>query len=279
MIGRCLETARVTLTGDRDINQDRCAVLSHGSAALLVLADGLGGHPRGEVAAQLVVDVCESRFRESEKPIPDPEAFMRQCIESAHHAILNFGDRQTPPICPRTTIVIAIVQCGTLYWAHVGDSRLYLIRDAHILAQTQDHSRVHYVRTAGHVAAKPRTSITRCLGGLDSPPQVTLGAPTILKQDDIVMLCSDGLWGQIDQDDMIDDLADNYTSDLQERLAAIAQRASKESQPASDNVSAIGFRWLVGQCSNEYETELSADSGDQDLQNAIRHLRGIIGDD
>ncbi len=66
---RQFEAAKASLTGDRKCNQDRCLVLCGGETVLLGLADGLGGHPRGEVAAQLLIDVCESLFRRARKPL------------------------------------------------------------------------------------------------------------------------------------------------------------------------------------------------------------------
>ena len=77
---KAFEAAKASLTGDRSCNQDRCLVLSSGETLLLGLADGLGGHPRGEVAAQLLIDVCEAMFRQAQKPLRDPELFMLQCI-------------------------------------------------------------------------------------------------------------------------------------------------------------------------------------------------------
>ena len=152
--------SKVSLIGSRSCNQDRCMILGNATSTLMVMADGLGGHPRGEVAAQIVVDVCETLFRHAPKPIPDPEHFMLHCIGKAHQSILRFGRRQTPPIAPRTTAVLAIVQDGVAYWVHVGDSRLYLIRDHQILAQTSDHATVRFVRQRGpSLRAASRSSL------------------------------------------------------------------------------------------------------------------------
>ena len=80
----------------------------------------------------MLADATEARFRQCRKPLVDPERFMLQCIGQAHDAILRFGSRQVPPIAPRTTAVIAIIQHGIAYWAHVGDSRFYLVRNGFI---------------------------------------------------------------------------------------------------------------------------------------------------
>ena len=229
---------RISLTGDRDNNQDRSIVLESGNVTLLAIADGLGGHPRGEVAAQLFIDICEMMLRRAEQPLRDPERFMIECIRRAHYAILQYGDRQTPPISPRSTAVIAILQYGKLWWAHVGDSRLYLLRDHGILVQTRDHSLVQPFKRPGRDTVKARSSITRCLGGFDEPPEISFGIPMRLQADDTVLLCTDGMWNQIPQDELVSIMTG-------ERLDAALRKAAQTaaSRPRSDNVTAIALRW------------------------------------
>ncbi len=231
------EAKRISLTGDRQNNQDRSIVLESSSTTLLAVADGLGGHPRGEVAAQLFIDTCEHMLRRAEHPIRDPRRFMHQCIQRAHHAIIRFGDRQTPPICPRSTVVMAIIQHGRAWWAHVGDSRLYLIREGSILVQTHDHSLVHAIDQPP-ARGKTRSAVTRCLGGLDRPPGVSFGVPLSLQEGDTLLLCTDGLWNQIRQDELIRLLSEHDLGAGLQRAAHVAA-----SRPRSDNITAIALRW------------------------------------
>ena len=238
---KTFEAAKGSLLGDRARNQDRCLFLSNPETALLCLADGLGGHPRGEVAAQLLLDVAEVLFRQTSKPLVDPERFMLRCIGKAHHAILRFGSRQTPPIAPRSTAVIAIVQDGIAYWCHVGDSRLYLIRNRQVQVQTRDHAEVRYVRQSETETSRPRASLTRCLGGLPQPPTTTCGVPTQLRHGDALLLCSDGLWGQVPKQALIDAF-DPGESGMQDRLQTLLKLAT--TVPNSDNASAVAMRWL-----------------------------------
>ncbi|RMG36177.1 MAG: serine/threonine-protein phosphatase [Gammaproteobacteria bacterium] len=233
---QCHEAKRISLTGDRHNNQDRSIVLEAGSTTLLAVADGLGGHPKGEVAAQLFIDTCESLLRRVVHPIRDPRHFMYECMHKAHHAIINYGNRQTPPICPRSTAVMAIVQHGKAWWAHVGDSRLYLIRERNILIQTHDHSVAQPI--GGQPSARPRSALTRCLGGLDQPPEVSFGTPMALHDGDTLLLCSDGLWNQVPQERLVELMS---IDDLGAGLQRAGSMAS--SQPRSDNVTAIALRW------------------------------------
>ncbi|MCB1923080.1 MAG: serine/threonine-protein phosphatase [Gammaproteobacteria bacterium] len=273
-VGRLFEAARGTLTGKRPLNQDRCLFLGSPETLLLGLADGLGGHPRGEIAAQLFVDASENLFRQLPKPLFDPENFMLQCIGKAHSAIMRFGRRQKPVIAPRTTAVLAVIQEGVAYWAHVGDSRLYLIRDGEVYSRTHDHTQVRYVRQSETEASRPRASLTRCLGGLPQPPTTTCGQPTALRPGDTLLLCSDGLWGQVTRQALVDTLS-NDRIPLQHSLTTLIDQASRVDN--SDNVSAVALRWLAESTTQNVTTEFSEKQIDPQLERAIAHLNEVIG--
>lgn len=268
--GRPFEAAKASLTGDRDCNQDRCLVLCGGDTVLLGLADGLGGHPRGEVAAQLTMDVCESLFRRARKPLVDPERFMLQCIGKAHQAIIRFGRRQVPPVAPRTTAVLAVVQAGMVHWTHVGDSRMYLLRTGKVHRQTRDHAQVRFVRQSASETSRPRSSLTRCLGGVEQPPTTTCGAPTRLQRHDTVLLCSDGLWGQVSAGALTAAFVDTRST-IDDRLQALVETAA--ARPNSDNVTAIALRWLNDAAESP---DQATSTQDPELDQAIQHLKGVL---
>lgn len=239
------ELARVSLIGDRDINQDRCLTLSKGGDTLLVLADGLGGHPRGEVAAQLLMDTAEHLFRATDHPVREPLALLSGCLERAHHAIVRYGMAQDPPIAPRTTGVVCLVQDGRAWWCHVGDSRLYLFRDGRLQGRTHDHARK---RQREH-DTRGKITITRCLGGLNLPPDLAESGPIGLYPGDILLLSSDGFWSQFDPADLGRHLYQG--GELGENLPALAERARRSAEPRSDNVSAVGLRWWPDEATAE----------------------------
>lgn len=238
---RPFSAAKATAIGARDSNQDRGFFFHDGSTLLLGVADGLGGHPRGEVAAQLLADVCESQFRHGTRPLPDPEDFMIDCIGRAHRAIRRFGERQVPPIAPRTTAVLAVIQDGIAYWAHVGDSRLYLIRNGGMQLHTRDHAQTQYIRHSADEPPRARTSLTRCLGGLLQPPMTTCSRPLPLQEGDSLLLCSDGLWGQVSQQ-MLAAIFDGDATSLEARLPGLIEKAAAAA--GSDNVTAVALTWL-----------------------------------
>ena len=267
---RPFEATKASLIGDRECNQDRSLVLSSGETVLLGLADGLGGHPRGEVAAQLLIDVCETLFRRAPKPLAEPEHFMLQCIGKAHQTILRFGRRQTPPIAPRTTAVLAVIQAGTAYWVHVGDSRLYLLRTGKIHRQTRDHAQVRFVRQSAGESSRPRSSLTRCLGGLEQPPTTTCGSPVRLQRHDTILLCSDGLWGQVSAGALTAAFNGNQST-IESALESLVNTAAERSN--SDNVTAVALRWLVATATS---TATAAASQDPQLDQAIQHLKNML---
>ena len=269
------ETARISLQGDRNNNQDRCAVYSANNTYFLVLADGLGGHPKGEVAAQILLNICQQMFARTLKPIQAPEQFMHACIQQAHQAILDYGNRQRPMISPRSTAVLAIVQNGLCYWSHVGDSRFYLIRGNEVIAQTRDHSLAELMSSMpdeeiANKAQFNKNSITRCLGGEVTPPTPTLGSATHLDPGDYLLLCSDGLWAQLEEPELTGAFTGKKT--LRSELADLAEQAVHSAAPRSDNVSALALHWAA----DSLESDVIDPAKDEDLDAAIEHLTELI---
>ncbi|MCG8068141.1 MAG: protein phosphatase 2C domain-containing protein [Candidatus Thiodiazotropha taylori] len=242
------ETAQCSLIGNRSMNQDRCLVMEAPDAILLALADGMGGHPKGEMAAQILMDNARKAFLTSRKPISNPRFFLSGLMEMSHQQITAFGDRQEPPIEPRTTGVLCLVQEDCAYWAHIGDSRLYIMRDGVIHLRTDDHSYVEHLRQQGLISAaqvhthKFRNYVTRCLGGNSNRPVAELSGPHDLKKGDVVLLCSDGFWGPLPERPMVDSLYKN-NAPLLNNISDLAKQAETKSNPESDNVTVVALRW------------------------------------
>lgn len=238
-------TATVSRIGDRKINQDRVKLLIKGDTLFLVLGDGLGGRPGGEFASQTLINIASRLFDHSEVPIAEPMAFMQEVLETAHKAILDDGARQVPPINPGTTAVLCIAQQGHAWWVHVGDSRLYLFRNGRLLDRTQDHSVVENMLAGGQLdhdmsdSHPLRNVVTRCVGMSQNPPIITLSKKTGLMAGDILLLCTDGFWGPLNEERMGTRLFENR---LKDALEDMAMQAEKINAPQSDNVSAIAVQ-------------------------------------
>ena len=243
------ELAHTSLLGNRKSNQDRWLVLEAPDAVLLALADGMGGHPRGERAAEILMDTCRKTFLTSRKPIDNPRVFLSGLLDMAHHQILEFGRQQTPPIEPRTTGVLCLLQEGKAYWAHLGDSRLYIMRDGVIAFRTDDHSYVEQLRQQGLISSSQvhthrfRNYVTRCLGGQNNHPVAELSDPFPLQDGDVILLCTDGFWAPLAERTLVDSLWD-MSHVLAETLDGLAEQATNTSSPESDNVTAVALRWL-----------------------------------
>jgi serine/threonine protein phosphatase PrpC len=251
------ETAQCSLLGNRNTNQDRCLVLEAPDAILLCLADGMGGHPKGEMAAQILMDNARRAFLTSRKPISNPHFFLSGLLDMSHKQILEFGREQEPPIEPRTTGVLCLIQDDSAHWAHIGDSRLYIMRDGVIHLRTDDHSYVEHLRQQGIISAaqvhthKFRNYVTRCLGGSNNRPVAELSGPHPLKEGDVVLLCSDGFWGPLAERPMVDNLFSKKKSSLLNGIRDLASQAEQTSQPESDNVTVVALRW------NQSDTNLA----------------------
>lgn len=261
------DVAIVSLTGGRSNNQDRAIILRDDKTVVLALGDGLGGHPRGEFAAQLFIDTCERMFNEYPKPLTDPLDFMLNAVEQSHDAILNFGSRQTPPISPRTTAVVAIIQLGVLYWLHVGDSRLYLVRDNKLHALTKDHAIVKEVETKRGKVIR-RSGVTRCLGSVNGPCGGSNGNPIKLKPNDALLLSSDGLWDQVTDNDVIGALSSSNPFPAEVKM--LAKLAESNRGPKSDNVTGVGLKL------HKKQTIKSSAHNDPLLDVAVEQLKGMV---
>jgi serine/threonine protein phosphatase PrpC len=275
------ESAHSSLIGDRKINQDRCILVSDGDTVLLGLADGMGGHPRGEAAAQVLVDTCRNYFDRTPHPILNPNGFLTRLLHKAHENIIAFGYDQEPAIDPRTTAVACLVQKNVAHWAHAGDSRLYLLRERRVLSKTIDHSYVERLKQQGVITAKEqkahpqRNYVTRCLGGSLNSPDVTLGKQ-ILESGDILLLCSDGLWGSINETDILNALFGHLP--LAEAIQSLAEQAAHKAFPDSDNITLIALKMQEDDQdrTTPQQSETKATQEESNLARAIAELQNAI---
>jgi serine/threonine protein phosphatase PrpC len=232
--------------GKRTYNQDRMGHWYTRDSLLLVLADGMGGHLMGDVAAQIAVDTLAAAFQKEAMPcIADPAEFLFQSVGHVHAAIDNHAIKLKLPDFPRTTLVACIVQDGYAWWTHVGDSRLYLIRRGSILARTRDHSRVQQLIDQGRIREESvgshpeRNLLTHCLGG-GHTPHVEPASSERLFRDDIVLLCSDGFWGPLTQRQLLGTLAEKGLLNAGPELMTLAETRGG---PGCDNISVVAISW------------------------------------
>jgi len=269
--------ARTSRLGNRAINQDRVAALERDNTVLLVLGDGLGGKAGGEVAAQVMVDTIANAFKNASLPIRHPADFLTKALHDAHHAVIAAGKKVDPPINPGTTAVLCLVQKGSAWWAHVGDSRLYLFRGGVPIYRTRDHSFVEKLVEQGQITNDDRNThplrnyMTRCIGLSDNVAEVTVSNEVTLQNGDVIMLCSDGLWEPIDEMQLGMKIMDGRLSDA---LSKLAEQAEEIKYPSSDNISAVAIQimslQLIGRAINAGIDKQVANASHLDpVENAI----------
>ncbi len=232
--------------GARKVNQDRMGYSFTRDALLLVLADGMGGHLQGESAAQITLQTMSSLFQQHATPyVKKPERFLEDAFLAAHHEIHRYRASNGLPDTPRTTVIACLIQHNTAVWAHCGDSRLYWMRGGQILARTRDHSYVESLIGKGLVAPSERSThpdrnkLFNCLGA-SAVPMVEMSRRASLLPGDVMLLCSDGLWTMLDDDDLACRLQKHtIVRAVPEMLQAALAIGGKQ----SDNVTALAIMW------------------------------------
>ena len=232
--------------GKRANNEDRLAHCYSRDALLAVVADGMGGHYYGEIAAQIAVQVLVEAFqREATPTIADPFLFLQKSMVNAHHSIIDFANAHNLKDSPRTTCVACIVQDNIAYWAHAGDSRLYLLRDGKVVIHTRDHSRVQLLKDQGLIndaqaAVHPdRNKVYSCLGS-PKPPEIEFSRKTPLEAGNVLVLCTDGVWGVIPGESLAVALKNG---NLMQAVPALLNQAEIRGGANADNLSIVAVRW------------------------------------
>ena len=235
---------QISRKGTREKNEDRIGYCYTRKAGIFLLMDGMGGHPQGEVAAQLALQAISAMFQEQAKPeLPDVTTFLTSALLAAHRQILRYAIENNIPDTPRTTVVVAVVQAGSATWIHCGDSRLYLVRQGELLVRTRDHSVLEQRQSApANLQSQPHVNrhvLFTCLG---SPitPVFDLTGPVALQQGDKLMLCSDGLWENLSDADIVYHLGHKP---VDKAVPDLVEKALRAAGGSSDNVTCIALEW------------------------------------
>ncbi|MDO8775219.1 MAG: protein phosphatase 2C domain-containing protein [Burkholderiaceae bacterium] len=232
---------QVSRKGGREKNEDRMGYCYTRESVLFVLADGMGGHPEGEVAAQLALQTISSLFQKEARPeVKDVPGFLTSSLMSAHHQILRYASDKGLLDTPRTTLVVAVVQDGCATWIHCGDSRLYVVRDSALLTRTRDHSYMEHQPPGGINLEKiNRNILFTCLGS-PTRPVFDVTGPVTLQHGDKILLCSDGLWGTVDEAEIVQQLT---ALPVSEAVPDLVEKALRKGGARSDNVTVLAMEW------------------------------------
>jgi len=166
-------------------------------------------------------------------------------MQFSHDTILKYASDHQLPSNPGTTCVAALVQDGQAHWAHAGDSRLYLLRNRELLSMTHDHSLVQQWADWGILAPDEirthpdRNKITNCLGGVPTMFFSESSPSLPIQQGDLLLLCSDGLWGPLEDAYMAAGLE---SANLPGAVDALITEAILRDGPSADNTTALVAR-------------------------------------
>lgn len=244
-----IEYAKVSAVGDRTDNQDRAAVVASDNAALMLVFDGMGGHSDGARAAETGLKVVQDMFVAATQPIFDPQGFLYMALSRAHDVVVDIGRDVDVDFRPRATCAICLVQEGGTFWAHIGDSRIYLVRDGSVMTRSRDHSHVEVLIQEGAITEKEaethpmRNFVECCIGGDEPVPDMSITNYKKLKDGDVLLACSDGLWSGLSDEDMAQIGALEDTN-LADNLKALSIQALNTNAPHSDNTTGTALRWL-----------------------------------
>lgn len=243
-----IDTAYISLQGNRVDNQDRTDMLVTDASVFLVVADGMGGHALGGEAAEAAVSTLLECYKRDYRDTRDPHEFLKMAFTEAHHQVTYLGRHLPPELKPGTTAVCCLVQDSQAWWGHVGDSRAYLIRNGRLVLRTRDHSTVELLLTKGAISNDEmrnhpqRNLLEYCLGGNNPPPPMGFTGPLALTEGDLMLLCTDGLWSQLNEKQLLKGISQHC--DLQRALVRMASRACDGMAPYSDNVTGAALRWI-----------------------------------
>ena len=219
------DNGRILRDPERGSGQDRL---------LVMVADGMGGHNAGEVASTLAAETLETAFPNMQR---DPAETLKQAVVEANHRIHTESEASPERNGMGTTCTALLLQGNLAYSAHVGDSRIYLLRSGGIYLVTEDHSQVFEMVKAGVLTLPEarhhpdRNVITRALGRQPNVEVAVWPQPMPVQPGDGFLLCSDGLCDVLEDDEMNSVASAHTAADACEELIRLAK-----SRGASDNL-------------------------------------------
>jgi len=244
-----IEYAKVSALGDRKDNQDRAAVVVAEDAAILLVFDGMGGHSDGAKAAETGIRVVQEMFTGETLPVFDPQGFLYTALARAHDEVVRVGADMEVDFRPRATCAVCLIQEGGSYWAHIGDSRIYQMRDGKLICRSRDHSHVEVLIQEGAITEDealdhPMRNFVECCIGGDAPvPDMSITRKKLLEAGDVLLACSDGLWSGLSDEEMAR-LATRPDLSLAENLKALSMKALSANAPYSDNTTGTALLWI-----------------------------------
>jgi serine/threonine protein phosphatase PrpC len=229
------------------------------------------------VASLLALQTLAALFQRDARPrLDEPLAFLTDAIIAGHHQLLRYGSERGLMDTPRTTLVACVLQDDAAYWAHCGDSRLYLVRGDRLLERTRDHSYSELQETLSQVVPPSerfnRNVLFTCLGSPGKPVVDTAG-PVPMRPGDRLLLCSDGLWSTVPDHELTEELSHQPISDA---VPELVERALRRGGARSDNVTALCVEWESSEDGDHAGGVSTQQLGDEVFASTIQ--AGLLGE-
>lgn len=242
-----MKWATITNIGSRDVNEDCIAVIEQKDCMVFVVADGLGGHGKGEVAANLAINTFREIFQKSKELLLHR---MEEAFRQANSNIVTEQKKRFEQRNMKTTVVSLAIENDSVIWGHIGDSRLYAFSFGHIKTRTLDHSVAQMLVMKREITEKEirnhpdRNRLLRVLGTEGVEPRFEITNGKSLKKYQAFLLCSDGFWELILEKEMQECLRKSKSPKewLENMEKIVCQRGEEREM---DNYSAIGI-WTRG---------------------------------
>jgi len=226
--------------GSRNEQQDAGLVLTNDGRTeqLVLVADGMGGHAGGSLASAQVAETARRIWEEHKRTAIEPKRLLERIVREGHESINRAGAERG--LTPRSTCALLLVRDGSAHWAHVGDSRIYRLREGQLEQLTRDHSHVQELVDQGLLTPEEAhrhplaNVITRAVGSADDLQIDEVVYP--LQAGDLFLLCSDGLNKTV-PDEEITRLLAHSNHNCQEAVKAFIHLALM--RDASDLVTTI----------------------------------------
>lgn len=219
------------------------------SAALMMVFDGMGGHADGAIAAEVGLQTVQTQFTSAKLPLLDPQGFLYASLALAHDEVVKLGHDHAVDFRPRATCAVCLIQESGSWWAHIGDSRIYLMRDGQVVTRSRDHSHVEVLIQEGAITEEEalnhpmRNFVECCLGGDAPAPDMSITPKKKLLPGDVLLACSDGLWTGMSESE-IAEISSRTSMSLADNLKALSMKALTMNAPYSDNTTATALLWL-----------------------------------
>ncbi len=234
--------AMSTFPGDRDYNEDFAIAKKTDTGYCFVVADGLGGHGKGEVASKLVCDTAAEFFKSA-----DAEDIYG-IFDVSQEKLLEKQKEEHAEDAMKTTMNVVTIEGNTIRWGHVGDTRTYYFKKKKIASRTKDHSVPQMMVAMGEIKEKEirhhpdRNRLLRVMGTEWNKPQYVIEEAVKAEGRQAFLLCTDGYWEFIEDKDMVKCL--KKAKDVQAWLDAMTEIVKTNGQGKDmDNFTALAL-WI-----------------------------------